>query len=59
MPRYYFDIRKGDYFSADEGGVELPSLQAAQQKAAYALAEMAREAVNIALFWSSIGTVAA
>jgi hypothetical protein len=35
MPRHYFDIREGDYFSADEEGVELPSLQAAQQKAAW------------------------
>jgi hypothetical protein len=34
MPRYYFDVREGEKFSADEEGEELPGLRAAREEAA-------------------------
>ena len=40
MPRYFFDMRDGDVFSADEEGEELPDVVAAQAEAAATLVEM-------------------
>lgn len=45
MTRYYFDTRDGETFIRDEVGLELPNIEAAQDQAALALAEMAREQV--------------
>jgi hypothetical protein len=45
MPHYYFDTRDGETFTTDEIGVVLPSLEAARDQAAVALAEMAKEAL--------------
>ena len=33
MPRFYFDLREGEKFSADEEGEELADLQAARDEA--------------------------
>jgi hypothetical protein len=41
--RYYFDLVIGKEVSSDEEGLELPDARAAQEEAALALAEMARE----------------
>ena len=46
MPRYYFDIKEGDDFAPDEEGLELSTLQAAQEEAARSLADIARDAVR-------------
>ena len=43
MPRYFFDIREGNYLAVDEEGVELPDAQAAEAEAARSLADMARD----------------
>ena len=43
MPRYYFDIRDGEAIAADEEGLELPDLKAAEIEAAQSLAHMARD----------------
>ena len=43
MTRYYFDIRDGDSFVADEEGLELGDVKAAEIEAAESLAEIARE----------------
>jgi hypothetical protein len=40
MRRYYFDMQDGERLAVDEEGVELPDLDAAQQEAALALADM-------------------
>lgn len=42
MPRYYFDIRESNDVSADEEGLELPDVKAAEVEAAQTLAEMAK-----------------
>jgi hypothetical protein len=44
MKPYYFDMRDGDAFIADDMGVLLPS-EAARDQAAVALAGMAKEAL--------------
>jgi hypothetical protein len=46
MKRYYFDLKDGDGLSFDEEGLELPDLLSAQQEAANALSEMARDAIR-------------
>ncbi|WP_418219763.1 DUF6894 family protein [Bradyrhizobium icense] len=46
MPRYSFDIREGGELTPDEQGLELSTLQAAQEEAARALADMALDAVR-------------
>jgi hypothetical protein len=46
MKRYYFDLRDGNSLARDEEGVELPDIQAAQEKAARSLADMARDALR-------------
>ena len=45
MARYYFDLREGDDRPDDEG-LDLPSIERAQQEAARSLADMARDAVR-------------
>jgi hypothetical protein len=42
MTRYYFDIRDGALFCADEDGLELPDLGAVEIEAAASLAEIAK-----------------
>lgn len=46
MPRYYFDLRDGDYLAPDEEGVDLPDLVAVQNEAARAIADLARDTVR-------------
>ncbi|WGS23861.1 hypothetical protein MTX19_13800 [Bradyrhizobium sp. ISRA464] len=46
LKRYYFDyfdIRDGDAIASDEEGVEFPDIKAAQDEAAQALADVARD----------------
>jgi hypothetical protein len=43
MARFYFDVRDGDDFTADEDGVELPDLVAAQTECSRAMGELARD----------------
>ena len=43
MPRYYFDIHDGDCLTQDETGLELDSLQAAQDEAVAVLPCIALE----------------
>jgi hypothetical protein len=43
MKRYYFDIRDGDKLVADEEGMELPDVEAAQEEAARTLADLVRD----------------
>jgi hypothetical protein len=46
LKRYYFDyfdMRDGDAIASDEEGVELPDIKAAQEEAARALADVARD----------------
>lgn len=47
MPRYYFDLRDGDYLAPDEEGVDFPDLVAVQNKAARALADLARDTIRM------------
>jgi hypothetical protein len=42
MPRFYFDMREGARFTPDRVGIELDSLDAAEQEAARAAAEVSR-----------------
>jgi len=49
MPRYYFDLRKGDQITLDEEGLELSSLERVQEEAARSLADLARDNVRRAL----------
>ncbi len=46
MPRYFFDIHDGAHFTADEIGVELDGIEAAQQEAVKALAGLAEEILS-------------
>jgi hypothetical protein len=43
VPRFYFDIREGTRFIPDENGLEFDSLDAAEQEAASAAAEIGRD----------------
>jgi hypothetical protein len=43
MPRFYFDSREGARFIPDEEGLEFDSLDAAEQEAATAAAEIGRD----------------
>ena len=45
MRRYFFDLHDGDGIVPDEEGLDLPSLDAVQEEAAHALADMARDEV--------------
>ena len=46
MACYYFDLRKGDEVFLDEEGIELSTIEAAQQEAVHTVAEMARDAIR-------------
>ena len=46
MRRYFFDVRDGDGVIPDEEGVVLSNLDAVQDEAARALADMARDEVR-------------
>jgi Domain of unknown function (DUF6894) len=46
MTRYFFDIRDGDELAPDEEGMILPDVKAAQEEAARALADMARDMIR-------------
>ena len=46
MARYYFDMRDGNDFTADEEGMELGTLLAVEEEAAFSLADMARGSVR-------------
>ncbi|WP_063617197.1 MULTISPECIES: DUF6894 family protein [Bradyrhizobium] len=46
MKRYYFDLKDGSDLSHDEEGMELPDVLSAQQEAAKALSEIARDAIR-------------
>jgi hypothetical protein len=43
MPLFYFDIRQGLSFTADEEGMEFPDLDTAEREAAEAVAEIGRD----------------
>ena len=45
MPLYFFDTRDGDMFIRDDGGEELPDLDAAKRAAARLLADLARDVI--------------
>ena len=46
MPRYYFDLRDGEELVADEEGMELRDIEAVQEEAARALANLAWDAAR-------------
>jgi hypothetical protein len=46
MARYYFDMRRGEDVLADEEGIELSTIEAAQQEAVHSVAEISRDAVR-------------
>ena len=46
MKRYYFDMRDGENVTRDDEGLEFPDLAAAQEEAAKALADIARDVVR-------------
>lgn len=46
MPRYFFDLRDGDYLAPYEERVDLPDLVAVQNDAARALADLARDTIR-------------
>ena len=46
MPRFYLDYRDGDYFLADEDGIELASSEDARAEATSILAQMARDILH-------------
>jgi uncharacterized protein DUF6894 len=46
LPRYYFDMREGDKVLADEEGIELSTIEAAQREAARTVGDMARDGLR-------------
>ena len=46
VARYYFDMRKGDELLLDDEGIELSTVEAAQEEAAHSVADMARDAIR-------------
>jgi hypothetical protein len=46
MTQYFFDICNGDQLTADEEGMELPDIEAAQEEAARSLADLARDHIR-------------
>jgi len=46
LPLYYFDLRNRDKVSLDEEGLELSTLDEAEQEALHAVADMARDAIR-------------
>ena len=43
MPRFYFDVREGSTFIADEDGFEFPGLDEAEQEAIQAVVSMGKD----------------
>ncbi|GJD52204.1 hypothetical protein OPKNFCMD_4966 [Methylobacterium crusticola] len=43
MPRFYFDLREGTQFTADEEGLDYPDLDAAEREAMLVAAEIAKD----------------
>jgi hypothetical protein len=43
MPRFYFDVREGATFLADEDGFEFPGLDEAEQEAIQAVVSMGKD----------------
>jgi hypothetical protein len=43
MPRYHFDLRDGEAFVADDGGMKLLNIESAQIEAVGSLSEMVKE----------------
>lgn len=43
MPRFYFDVLDGDSLARDDTGLEFPSLDAAEDEAARAIADIGRD----------------
>jgi hypothetical protein len=43
MPRYFFDVRDGEKITRDDDGLELASLDTAQNEAVKALPEIAKD----------------
>jgi uncharacterized protein DUF6894 len=43
VPRFYFDVREGEKFIADEEGLEFDSFETAEREAATAAAEIGRD----------------
>jgi hypothetical protein len=43
MPRFYFDVREGSTFVADEDRFEFPSLDEAEQEAIQAVVSMGKD----------------
>jgi hypothetical protein len=48
MRRYFFDVRNGHGVIPDNEGMELSTMDAVQDEAAYSLAEMAKQEVRAA-----------
>jgi hypothetical protein len=45
VTRYYFDFRNGNEVFPDEEGIELSTIEAVQQEAIYAVADIARDVI--------------
>lgn len=45
MPRFYFDVLDGDSLTRDDTGLEFPNLDAAEDEAARAIADIARDSL--------------
>jgi hypothetical protein len=43
LPRFYFDVQEGTRFTADEAGLEVDSVDAAEYEAARAAADIGRD----------------
>lgn len=43
MAKFYFDVREDQRFYSDDGGLEFPSLEAAEQEAIQAAADIGRD----------------
>jgi hypothetical protein len=43
MPRFYFDVREGSLFVEDEGGMEFPNLDKAEQEAIQAVVSIGKD----------------
>jgi hypothetical protein len=48
MPRFYFDVREGGSFVADDEGEELPDISAAEREAALCAAHLTKERLTAA-----------
>ncbi len=43
VPQFYFDVREGDHLICDHEGIELDSLDDAEEKAVYAAAHIGQD----------------